>query len=192
MISSGPFCPHDVHRVAVVRDWGTFTSVGACSLPCVQLFIIPPYLHTLGVSTRHRPRHHHPSPVSRNCNPTAHCQRQICVRQSQLELAITAGSLRDQAHPTTNSVCLSWIATRFGKPGWGLMFHLDRHNTSARHSHLHRAWKLRTLCTSCRNLHSREYLSNSYSTALYAPHTRVLEALLDSFHPLVAPLPRQL
>ena len=155
---------------------------------------IPPYT---------RRKHPSPSPsrspVTRQsklqshcCNLIAHCQRQICVRQSQLELAITAGSLRDQAHPTTNSVCLSWIATRFGKPGWGLMFHLDRHNTSARHSHLHRAWKLRTLCTSCRNLHSREYLSNSYSTALYAPHTRVLEALLDSFHPLVAPLPRQL
>jgi hypothetical protein len=176
LISSAPFCPRDVHRVAAVRDWGPFY-ICWCSLSRVSSF-----LYLLGVN--------HPSPVSRSFlsgKVQSHCQRQICVRQSQLELAITAGSLRDQAHPTTNSVCLSWIATRFGTPGWRLMFHLDHHTASAPRIHLDRARNLRTLCTSCRNLHSREDLPNSYSTAPSAPHTRVLEALLGSFHPLVAP-----
>jgi hypothetical protein len=175
LLSSAPFCPRDVHRVALVRDWGPFTSVPAS-------LVVHPAFYT--------------SPGPGRKNPPVTCQSKLPKNSISLPTPDVGATVPARTRDHRR------IAQRPGAPHHKFrVLVVDRHEvrrarlevsvppggSSARFIHLGRARNLRTLCTSCHNLHSPEYPSNNYSTAPFAPHTRVLEALVGSFHRLVVP-----
>ncbi len=126
--------------------------------------------------TKHQKVRHMPSSAAApHPGDISYHTRNTFNLQSQLQLARTPSSYNDHPHPTTNSVCGSWMCSRCDPPGAGVVDHL--HRASASHSSTNESGQGvsgcgRTLCMSCHSSRSRARLPDAGSTAPSAPHTR--------------------